>query len=156
MPSYNPPNACYSEVPLPMYVNAFTFIGLNGSQLKYITDISGCQYIWVDFNRRVVEIWGGENRLPKGIAMIRRRINKLTKLTVPPEFYMLEPDLKLRISVKSWDINSQVYYEINGESEYTYKFANILLFIYPYNPYMTMIHKRTSTGIIVARAGSIK
>jgi hypothetical protein len=158
MAPYNPPNAFYTEVAIPIYINMYALIGKGGANLKYITEKSGCQYIWVDIRRSVVEIWGREKRLPAAIAMIRSRISKMTNNAVfePGEYYRLDEDLKCRITVKSWTTPSRsIYYEIEGaEDADCLRFFHILLKEYPENPYMTMITQRTPGRLIVSRLAS--
>ena len=128
MPPYDPPNAFYTEVPIPIYVNVNKLMGRSGMYLKQITEKSGCQYIWVDLRRRVVEIWGREGALPKGIAMVRNRISRLA-----PRWWESG-------EVRSWRQGSQVLYEVEGSPE---DFLNKLRETYPFNSYMTQIVKRT-------------
>ena len=74
---YNPPNAFYTQVSIPYGINVAKFIGLDGCYFKKITDKSGCQYIWHDRNRRVVEVWGKENNLPVAVELIKIRLEKM-------------------------------------------------------------------------------
>ena len=157
MPPYNPPNAFYTEVAIPIYVNMLSLMGKGGANLKYITEKSGCQYLWVDTRRSVVEIWGREKRLPAAIAMVRSRIARMTdvSLTEPPEYQRLQPELKVCISVKSWKSPSRnVYYEIEGVENGCVAFFHILLSEYPENPYMTKIIQRSRGRMVVCRLGS--
>ena len=127
MPPYDPPNAFYTEVPIPIYVDVLKLMGRSGNNLKKITEKSGCQYIWVDFKRSVVEIWGRECALPTGIAMVRNHISRLS-----PRWEQGE--------VRSWRQGSQVLYEVEGPPE---EFLSKLREMYPFNSYMTQIVKRT-------------
>ena len=157
MPPYDPPNAFYTEVAIPIYINMFSLMGKGGANLKYITEKSGCQYLWVDTRRSVVEIWGREKRLPAAIAMVRSRIARMTdvSLTEPPEYQRLQPELKVCISVKSWRSPSRdVYYEIEGVENGCVAFFHILLSEYPENPYMTKIIQRSRGRMVVCRLGS--
>jgi len=157
MPPYNPPNAFYTEVAVPIYINMFSLMGKGGANLKYITEKSGCQYLWVDTRRSVVEIWGREKRLPAAIAMVRSRIARMTEVSLsePPEYQRLHSDLKSRIEVKSWRSPSRsVYYEIHGDEISCAKFFGVIIGEYPENPYMTKIIQRTPTKWIVSRLGS--
>lgn len=158
MPPYDPPNAFYTEVSIPLYINMFSLMGKGGSVLKRITEKSGCQYLWVDTKRKVVEIWGREKRLPAAIAMVRSRIARMTDvvLTEPPEYQRLNPDIKSRLAVKSWvSASRSVYYEIESYSENCcFAFFHILLDKYPENPYMTKIIQRSRGKLIVSRLGS--
>ena len=154
MPPYDPPNAFYTEVRIPYYVDVYKIIGRKGNHLKRITEKSGCQYIWADFNRRVVEVWGREKYLKNGIAMIRNHISRLTKLDTPSELKNLHPNIQSRIAARTWESGYQVYYEVDGPELYTKMFFDEISRIYPFNPYMTQINKKTETGVIISRCSS--
>jgi len=154
MPPYNPPsNTFYSEVPIPMYINPVVIIGRGGRKLKYITEDTGCQYIWVDIRRSVVEIWGQDESLPMAISKIRRLIHKILAKTllIPDEYYNLPRYIKDNLTVYSWKSGCLTMYEIVGPEKLTLKFLDIIYDEYPYNPYVTRICKKTSGGIIVER-----
>ena len=144
----------YSEVPIPMYVEAERLVGRRGENLKYITKKSGCQYIWVDFHKRVVEIWGHGESLSAGIAMVRGRIHRLTSVWKPMEYWHADKDLKSRIDVNCWQKGHRVIYDITGEDKYVRLFYEEICKMYPFNPYMTQIEKRTRDGLMVARFSS--
>lgn len=156
MPEYDPPNAFYTQISLPKYIKPEIFIGREGCHLKRMTELSGCDYLWFDFERSVVEVWGKEHRLPKAIKMLTKRINSfspplppgLPPLPPPPgnppcipsEFYQARKELQERLKVTTWDEFSDVWYKIIGEEPDVMKFyfENILL-VYPFNPYFTSI-----------------
>jgi hypothetical protein len=154
MAPYDPPNAFYTEVRIPYYVDMFKMMGRQGKHLKYITEKSGCQYIWADLNRRVIEIWGREKYLKNGIAMTRNRISRLTKLETPWELKNIPLDARERITARTWESGYQVYYEVDGPESYTKIFFEELCRLYPFNPYMTQINKKTDTGMIISRFSS--
>lgn len=129
-------------------------MGQKGKHLKYITEKSGCQYIWADFNRQVIEIWGREKYLKNGIAMVRNHISRLTKLGTPSELKNLHPDAQSRITARTWESGYQVYYEVDGPDQYTKLFFEEIRRLYPYNPYMSQINKKTDTGVIISRFSS--
>lgn len=152
MPPYDPPNAFYTEVRIPEYVDTFKLMGRGGFFMKKITEQSGCQYIWVDLERRVVEIWGSENRLGAGIKAVRRRIKNLTHLWTPSEYTQLTCGaLKSAIDVTCWQQGSQIFYEIRGPSYETTTFFGKLLEKFPYIPYMTQIQKQVTNCLLVSR-----
>jgi len=152
MPDYNPPmNAFYSEVPIPMYINPMKIIGRGGQVLIDITAESGCQYIWVDLKRKVVEIWGRESSLPTAIAKIRRLIHKILSKTlkVPDEYYELPNRVRDVLTVYSWRSGGLLMYEIVGPPVECLNFFKILETKYP----GTEISRRTNGGIIASKIG---
>jgi len=157
MPDYNPPtNAFYSEVQIPMYINPFKIIGRGGDNLIRITEESGCQYIWVDLKRKVVEIWGREETLARAIAKVRRMIHTILAktLSVPDEYYELPNAVRDVLTVYSWKKTGLIMYEIVGPEKECSIFFGILTNKYPYNPYMTIISRKTAGGIIASRLAS--
>jgi hypothetical protein len=75
---YNPPiNTFYTQIPVPEDINVAVFIGADGCYFKKTTENSGCEYIWYDKNRNVVEIWGKEPTLQLAIEILKKRINIL-------------------------------------------------------------------------------
>ena len=76
---YNPPNnAFYTQVPVPDTLNTAVFIGKDGCYLKLTTERSGCDYLWYDTDRRVVEVWGHrESALPRAVELLTKRIARL-------------------------------------------------------------------------------
>jgi hypothetical protein len=129
-------------------------MGRNGKHLKWITEKSGCQYLWLDLTRRVVEIWGREDRLASGIAKVRQHIAHLTRVSEPPEVKNLHQDVQQRITAKTWVIGSQTLYEVEGPDLYCKIFFDAIRESYPYNPYMTQIKKKTDRGLLLARFSS--
>ncbi len=74
MAPYAPPaNANYAEVSVPEHVN----IRVVMKHLYRFTEKSGCRYLWADFQRRVIEIWGSEESIPRAIRLIRKKIVQL-------------------------------------------------------------------------------
>ena len=149
MPEYKPPtNAFYSEVPIPMYINPIKIIGRGGKILIDITEESGCQYIWVDIRRKVVEIWGRESSLPMAISRVRRLIHKtLTKtLKVPDEYYELPNRIRDVLTVYSWRSGGLLMYEIVGPPVECINFFKTLEAKYP----GTVVSRRTNGGLIVS------
>jgi hypothetical protein len=128
----------YSEVQIPTCVDIKRLIGLGGRHVKNITASSGCHYIWVDSNRRVVEIWGRDDRLAAGIKAVRQRINNLTNAC----------------NVVSWESGYRTFYDITGSEEECKKVFDKLSKEYPFNPYMTQIEKKTQKGLLVFRFSS--
>jgi len=157
MPEYDPPNAHYTQIALPNHIKPEIFIGREGCHLKRITELSKCEYIWYDFKRSVIEVWGKENRLPKAVKMLNKRITSfdspVTVLksplpppmsTVPSEYYNASPELQERIKVISWEEYPRtVGYIITGNEPDVMKFyfENILS-VYPNNPYFTSISSK--------------
>ena len=154
MPEYDPPNAFYTQISLPNYIKPEVFIGKEGCHLKHMTELSGCDYLWYDFNRGVIEVWGKERRLPKAVKMLTKRINSFLP-PLPPGLPPLPPppgnppmnliNLKvkdnLNIIVTSWDeYPRSVMYKIIGiESDAMKFYFENILSIYPFNPYGTFI-----------------
>ena len=151
MPEYDPPNAFYTQVSLPKYIKPEIFIGREGCHLKRMTELSGCDYLWYDFERAVIEVWGKERRLPKAVKMLNKRINSfppplpagLPPLPPPPgnppEFLPVNDHLNIRVT--TWDeYPNNVLYRITGvESDAMKFYFENILSIYPYNPYFTSI-----------------
>jgi hypothetical protein len=151
MPEYDPPNAHYTEVPLPKHIKPEIFIGREGCHLKRMTELSRCEYLWYDFKRGVIEVWGKENRLPKAVKMLNKRIVSFEEKplppppsTVPSEYYQASKELQERIKVISWDeYPRKIGYIISGSEPDVMKFyfENILS-VYPNNPYCTKISSK--------------
>jgi hypothetical protein len=154
MPPYDPPNAFYTEVQIPYYVDTLKVMGRNGRHLKWITEKSGCQYVWVDLIRRVVEIWGPEDKLKYGIAKVRQHIAHLTRVTEPVELQNLHPDVRQRITARAWCIGSQTLYEVEGPELYCKVFFDEIRRLFPFRPYMTQIKKMTDRGFLISRFSS--
>lgn len=150
MPEYKPPtNSFYSEVAIPIYINPLKIIGRRGQVLIDITEESGCQYIWVDIKRKVVEIWGRESSLPTAIAKVRRLIHKVLAKTlkVPDEYYELPNRVRDILTVYSWRSCGLLMYEIVGPPVECLNFFKTLETKYP----GTEISRRTNGGILVSR-----
>ena len=166
MPEYDPPNAFYTQVYLPKYIKPEMFIGKEGCHLKHMTELSGTDYLWYDFKRGVIEVWGKERKLPKAVRMLTKRINSFlpplppppglpplpppTELPphIPSEFYNASKELQDRVKVKSWGAPIQnIMYLITGNESDVMKFyfENILS-RYPTNPYFTAIQNKQSVG----------
>ena len=79
MPAYTPPpDAYYTELAFPVGLDPMYYMGRDGWQFKHITELSKCEYIWYDFNRRVIEIWGyQENWITKAKRMLDKRIKQM-------------------------------------------------------------------------------
>lgn len=71
---YNPPDAFYTQIDLPVYINPGIFIGRAGYYFKQITDTSGSEYIWYNDERKVIEVWGPEWSLPFALKLLRQRM----------------------------------------------------------------------------------
>jgi len=162
MPEYDPPNAFYTQVSLPKYIKPEMFIGREGCHLKRMTELSGCDYLWYDFERGVIEVWGKERRLPKAVKMLNKRINSfspplppgLPPLPPPPGNPPSEWELQcqkdpkwilpvrdnLNILVTTWEDPKNVLYRITGvESDAMKFYFENILSVYPFNPYFTSI-----------------
>jgi len=76
---YCPPNAFYCEVPLEEGEETLMggVIGRQGFYFKAITSATRVYYIWYAENRKVIEIWGPERRLPLAVERIRQRIQRV-------------------------------------------------------------------------------
>jgi hypothetical protein len=151
MPEYDPPNAHYTQVSLPAHIKPEVFIGREGCHLKRITELSKCDYLWYDFKRGVIEVWGKESRLPKALKMLNKRIASFEEKplppppsTVPPEYLLASKELQERIKVISWEqYPKTIGYIISGSEPDVMKFyfENILA-VYPNNPYFTRIKEK--------------
>jgi hypothetical protein len=100
MPEYDPPNAFYTQVTLPKTIKPEVFIGKEGCHLKRITELSNCEYLWYDFTRGVIEVWGKERRLPKAVKMLKKRIDSFEKPKTLNKCTEYRDDL---IEVESWE-----------------------------------------------------
>ena len=169
MPEYDPPtNTHYTQISLPSSIKPEIFIGKEGCHLKRMTELSGCDYIWYDFKRCVIEVWGKEYRLPKAVKMLNKRINSLVPsapLPPPPshtpnEFYQASKELQERIKVISWEeAPKSIGYIISGaESDVMKFYFEHILARYPSNPYFTEIKSKEfregSINLLVKRLSS--
>ena len=146
MPDYNPPNAFYTQISVPDNIKPEVFIGKEGCHLKRITELSGCEYLWYDFNRNVVEVWGKEHRLPKALKMLRKRIASF-------DDEILLDDSKIK--VRGRKEGGFYHYTIEGSEEHAMKyFLGTILSEYPTNPYMTMIMSKKDGKMAVKRMTS--
>ena len=135
MPEYNPPaDAFYTEIIVPSHISPEKFIGREGFHLKRITELSRCDYIWLDFNRSVIEIWSYEERyLAKAIRMLSRRMASFP-IGAPPPKRMKTLSIETRL-----DGPYTFVYDITGNpSECILEFSKIHQ-EYPTNPYFTKI-----------------
>jgi hypothetical protein len=151
MPEYDPPVAHYTQVSLPAHIKPEIFIGREGCHLKRMTELSQTEYLWYDFKRGVIEVWGKEHRLPKAVKMLNKRIASFDEKPLPPppghtpcEFYEASAELQSRIKVIAWDEYPRtIGYIISGSEPDVMKFyfENILA-RYPSNPYFTSIKSK--------------
>lgn len=73
---YTPPtNSHYAHVLIPQYVNIGKFIGKGGYNLKLITSVSKCSYVWFNKSMSVVEVWGSEKVIPHAVKLVKEHIN---------------------------------------------------------------------------------
>lgn len=159
MPEYDPPNTFYTQIALPSSIKPEIFIGKEGCHLKRMTELSGCDYLWYDFKRGVIEVWGKEFRLAKAIRMLNKRITSLVPLAplapppshIPHEFYQASKELQDRVKVISWDESpNNVCYIISGtESDVIKFYFENILFKYPSNPYFTEIKSKESRNGLI-------
>jgi hypothetical protein len=141
MPEYDPPVAFYTQVSIPEHVDAQAFIGRDGCHLKRITELSHCEYLWFDFTRRVVEVWGKHHRLPKAVRMLNKRVDSFA---TPTKTLFSQEDPS--IIVTTWNHYPKfTSYEIIGPEANAMKFyLEKILKEYPSNPYFTDIESKES------------
>jgi hypothetical protein len=145
----------YTTVPIPVYVDEYKLMGKYGSNLKYFTERSGCHYMWLDTHARIVEIWGTPETLPYAISLVKYKIKNLTDVWDPTQYELkLSDRLKRCTNVSCWKRGYKTYYEIDGNEKDSKEVFDMLCTLYPYNPYMTQISKRSSTGILALRFSS--
>jgi hypothetical protein len=151
MPEYDPPNAFYTQVSLPKHIKPEIFIGREGCHLKRMTELSGCDYLWYDFERGVIEVWGKEHRLPKAVKMLNKRIDSFSAAPLPPppshvpsEYYQASEELQSKIKVVAWnEYPKGLGYIISGlESDVMKFYFENILAVYPTNPYATAIKSK--------------
>jgi len=150
MPPYNPPtNVAYTEVIIPPYVDP----GKIMQYMYFITDVSRCSYMWVDFLRKVVEIWGPEHTLRRAIAMTRRRITKLAdkNIFIPNEYSDMPEPIRLNLKVIAWRMDRMVHYKITGDDSDIRTMVDCLYYDYPMNPYCTHVRSVKPTESILSR-----
>jgi hypothetical protein len=136
----------YTTVPIPIHADIAKIIGRGGQNLKNMTKRSGCLYMWVDSLQKVVEIWGTEENIAEGIATVKHHIRRITNVWTPCDF----PNY----NVTCWEKGYRTFYNIIGSEEDCKHVLDQICKRYPFNPYMTQIEKRTSTGLLVARFSS--
>ncbi len=150
MPAYEPPNnAFYTQVSLPCYINPGAFIGKDGCHLKRMTELSGCDYLWYDFKRGVIEVWGKEYRLAKACRMLNKRIMnfKIDEEPIePPEF---QSDL-VNIS-QEWASDTTTYTLEGAENDCIKFYLENILTRYPSAEYNTNIVKKEPRKIVITR-----
>jgi len=139
MPEYDPPNAFYTQVNIPDHIDAQAFIGREGCHLKRMTELSKCEYLWFDFKRRVVEVWGRQHTLPKAVKMLSKRVESMA---APTKTVFSQDDTA--ITVLTWDhYPKYTSYEIIGPESNVMKFyLEKILKEYPTNPYFTDIESK--------------
>jgi hypothetical protein len=166
MPEYDPPNAFYTQIDLPKYIKPEVFIGKEGCHLKHMTELSKCDYLWYDFKRGVIEVWGKEHRLPKALRMLKKRIDSFDpplpkgphpNRRYPPSEY--NPEVHKNITVTSWEEYPRtIIYEMIGPEPDVMKFYFEILSVYPHNPYFTGIQSKEPNGdgikLIVKRSST--
>jgi hypothetical protein len=149
MPEYNPPSdALYTEISVPEYISPEKFIGRGGFHLKRITELSRCNYIWLDFQRLVVEVWGYEERhLTKAIRMLTKRINSFP-VEGTPKIHAVNVETR-------GDTNTFVY-DLSGKPSACIQEFERILNEYPANPYFTKIQSvdmiGTTMKLVVTRS----
>lgn len=153
MPEYDPPNAFYTEIAFPSHINPCAFIGKEGCHLKRMTELSGCDYLWYDFNRNVIEVWGREHKLPKAVRMLKKRIGNFVEPPLaplaPPEF------ISDVVSISQKDDTYIVTYTIEGPDNDCIKFyLENILSKYPSAGYGTNIVKKEPGKLTVRRGTS--
>ena len=68
MAPYNPPDAHYSEIDV-SHIDHDTLmrvVGPGGRGFYKLTSQLGLKYIWYDYNRKVIELWGSYLSLKNG------------------------------------------------------------------------------------------
>ena len=61
MAPYNPPNTHYAQIDLPKDINMHKMkyiMGVKGYNLYNWTKKVNLDYVWIDFNKKQVELWG--------------------------------------------------------------------------------------------------
>ena len=147
MPAYEPPNAFYTQIALPSHIDPGAYIGKDGCHLKRMTELSGCDYLWYDFKRGVIEVWGKEYKLPKACRMLQKRIDNFKVAPLePPEF---QSDL-INISQKQ-DVESVTYTLEGAETDCIKFYLENILTKYPCAVYNTNIVKKETRRLVITR-----
>lgn len=79
MTGYCPPVAHYSQSATLSSLSkraVYRIIGKYGVNLKNITHATKTEYLWYDFKRQVIEIWGRENEVERAKYKIDHIIQK--------------------------------------------------------------------------------
>jgi hypothetical protein len=144
MPAYNPPvDAFYTEIAVPSHVCPEKFIGRSGFHLKRITELSRCDYIWLDFKRCVVEVWSYEERyLAKALRMLSRRINSFPVVPTTPKVPLLKVDTRT-------EYPRTFVYELTGKPSQCILEYEKILKEFPKNPYFTEIQNIDMDGTLM-------
>jgi hypothetical protein len=154
MPAYDPPNAFYSQISLPAHIKPEAYIGKEGCHLKRITSQSGCDYLWYDFKRGVIEIWGRESTLPRAKRILQKRINSFSE-TEAQEKPPLEPPEFHSEVVKISQVKDKysVTYVLEGlESDCMKLYLTEILAEYPICGYTTNIVKKEPRRFTIKRS----
>lgn len=151
MPAYDPPNAFYTQISLPDYIKPEAYIGKEGCHLKRITSQSGCDYLWYDFKRGVIEIWGRESTLPRAKRILQKRINSFPETQdeplEPPEFH------SDTIKISQIKDTYNVTYILEGlESDCMKFYLMEILSQYPTSGYSTNIVKKEARKFTIKRS----
>lgn len=153
MPAYDPPNAFYTQISLPDCVKPEAYIGKEGCHLKRITTQSGCDYLWYDFKRGVIEIWGRESTLPRAKRILQKRINSFSKSEAqeeplePPEFHSEV------VKISQIKDTYNVTYTLEGlESDCMKFYLTEILSQYPTSGYSTNIVKKEPRRFTIKRS----
>jgi hypothetical protein len=141
MPEYDPPNAFYTQITLPAHIKPEVFIGKEGCHLKRMTELSGCEYLWYDFKRGVIEVWGKEHRLPKALRMLKKRIDSFEVEQKPKTNSYVENVKEPRV-ITACGYPRITEYEIIGTESEAMKYYFSILTNYPHNPYFTKIESK--------------
>jgi hypothetical protein len=80
MAPYNPPNTHYSQVTVTQYAPEYIYDLMGKSSYK-MTSILGCDYLWYDEARGVIEVWAPFHILQNGATRM------LANMIVPTEYF---------------------------------------------------------------------
>ena len=79
--SYNPPNTHYSEVKCDLSDQQIKkLIGKNGYFFNAITKAAKVNYLWLDNQRKVIEIWGPMIHLENAKRRLIDRIERIVSM----------------------------------------------------------------------------